>query len=155
MDKETRRQIILDNYQNPMNKGLKEDDSYIFQNTNNDSCIDNIDMMLKEEDGIIKDIVFDGEACAICTSATSILIRSLIGKKIEEAEEILLNYKNMINEKEYDESFGMLFIADIVSFEELHSEIEEILITDTLVENWTYPLIQPKLIEEAKNRGFV
>ena len=46
-------------------------------------------------------------------------------------------------------------MADIVSFEELHSEIEEILITDTLVENWTYPLIQPKLIEEAGNRGFL
>ena len=63
--------------------------------------------------------------------------------------------KTRVNEKEDEESFGMLFIADIVSFEELHSEIEEILITDTLVENWTYPLIQPKLIEEAGNRGFV
>ena len=60
-----------------------------------------------------------------------------------------------MNEKEDEESFGMLFIADIVSFEELHSEIEEILITDSLVENWTYPLIQPKLIEEAKNREFI
>lgn len=63
--------------------------------------------------------------------------------------------KTRVNEKEDEESFGMLFIADIVFFEELHSEIEEILITDTLVENWTYPLIQPKLIEEAGNRGFV
>ena len=63
--------------------------------------------------------------------------------------------KNRVNENADDESFGMLFIADIVSFEELHSEIEEILITDTLVENWTYPLIQPKLIEEARDRGFV
>ena len=44
-----RREIILDNYQNPMNKGLVTDDTYIFQNTNNDSCIDNIDMMLKSE----------------------------------------------------------------------------------------------------------
>ena len=42
----------------------------------------------------------------------------------------------------------MLFFADIFSFEEIHSEIEKILITDDLVENWTYPLIQPKLIEE-------
>ena len=63
--------------------------------------------------------------------------------------------KTRVNENADDESFGMLFIADIVSFEELHSEIEEILITDTLVENWTYPLIQPKLMEEARNRGFV
>ena len=49
----------------------------------------------------------------------------------------------------------MLFVAEIFSFEELHSEIEEILITDTLVEVWTYPLIQPKLVEEAKRRGFL
>ena len=60
-----------------------------------------------------------------------------------------------INENDEDESFGMLFAANIFSFEELHSEIEKILITDTLVENWTYPLIQPKLIAEAKNRGFI
>ncbi len=63
--------------------------------------------------------------------------------------------KTRVNEKEDDESFGMLFIADIISFEELHSEIEKILITNTLVDNWTYPLIQPKLIEEARNRGFI
>ena len=43
-----------------------------------------------------------------------------------------------------NESFGMLFIADVFSFEELHSEIEKMLITDTLVEAWTYPLIQQK-----------
>lgn len=54
-----------------------------------------------------------------------------------------------------DETFGMLFLADIVSFEELHSEIESILITDHLVDHWTYPLIQPKLLEEAKKRGYL
>ena len=48
-----------------------------------------------------------------------------------------------------------VFVADVFTFEELHSEIETILITDTLVENWTYPLIQPKLIAEATNRGFI
>jgi len=63
--------------------------------------------------------------------------------------------KTRVNESENDESFGMLFYADIYSFEELHSEMEEILITDSLVENWTYPLIQPRLLEEAKNRGFL
>ena len=63
--------------------------------------------------------------------------------------------KTRINENMDDESFGMLYYADIYSFEELHSEIEKILITDTLIENWTYPLIQPKLLEEAKNRGVI
>ena len=63
--------------------------------------------------------------------------------------------KTKVNKKIDDESFGMLFFADIFSFEnELHSEIEKILITDDLVDNWTYPLIQSKLLEEAKKRGY-
>lgn len=55
-----------------------------------------------------------------------------------------------------EETYGMLFFANIKTFEnELHSEMEKVFVTDTLVENWTYPLIQPKLIEEAKQRGFI
>ncbi len=63
--------------------------------------------------------------------------------------------KTRINEELGKETFGMLFVADINSFGELNSEIEKILITDNLVDNWTYPLIQPKLIDEAKRRGYV
>lgn len=52
------------------------------------------------------------------------------------------------------ETFGMLYAADIREFDpELHSEIEKIVITDTLPEKWTYPDIQPRLIEEAARRG--
>lgn len=55
-----------------------------------------------------------------------------------------------------EETFGMLYYADINIFEkELHSEIEKIIITDKLPDNWTYPLIQPKLLEEAAKRGFI
>ena len=63
--------------------------------------------------------------------------------------------KTRVNQNDNDESFGMLFVVDIFSFGEINSEIEKIVITDTLVEEWTYPLIQPKLIEEAKRRGFL
>ena len=55
-----------------------------------------------------------------------------------------------------EETFGMLYFAEIFSFEkELHSEIEKIMITDRLINDWTYPLIQPKLIEEARRRGYI
>lgn len=51
------------------------------------------------------------------------------------------------------ESFGMLYYAEITSFEELHSEIEEIFLLEELPEgNWTYPEIQPKLMEEVRRR---
>ena len=64
--------------------------------------------------------------------------------------------KTRYNQNEDDEKFGMLFVADVFSFEdELHSEIEKILISDQLIENWTYPDIQPRLLEEAGRRGFL
>lgn len=63
--------------------------------------------------------------------------------------------KTKINPDDDAISYGMLYAAEVFSFEELHSEIESILITDKLGENWTYPLIQPKLIEEARKRGFI
>ena len=94
MDNNLKREIILDNYQDPLNRGLVEDDSYIKVNTNSESCIDDLDVMMKIVDGKIEDIRFDGEACAISTSATSIMIRSLLGKSVEEAEKILEGLNN-------------------------------------------------------------
>lgn len=62
--------------------------------------------------------------------------------------------KTKVNKNDDEETFGMLFRAEIFSFEEIDSEIEKIVITNELIENWTYPLIQPKLIKEAQKRGF-
>ncbi len=52
-----------------------------------------------------------------------------------------------------EESFGGLYAAEIFSFGELHSEIEEVFLLEEPPEgNWTYPEIQPKLLEEAIRR---
>ena len=116
MDSNLRREIILDNYQEPMNRGLIEDDSYLKVNTNSESCIDNLDFMMKIEDGIVKDIRFDGEACAISTSATSIMIRRILGKKVSEVKKILEEYQHMLHEEEYDEEIlGELMVYDEIS----------------------------------------
>ena len=51
------------------------------------------------------------------------------------------------------ETFGMLYYADIYSFNDtLNSEMECILLLDNLPNNWTYPEIQPNLIEEYEKR---
>ena len=102
MDQNLKRSIMLEHYQNPKNKGLIEDETYLKINMNNESCIDEINLMVKLDGDTIKDIRFDGEACAICTSATSVMIDTLIGKDIKTAERIIENYYNMIEEKEYD-----------------------------------------------------
>lgn len=50
-----------------------------------------------------------------------------------------------------DESFGMLYYAEISKFEnELHNEIEKILLLDKYPTDWTYPEIQPKLLKKVQ-----
>ena len=102
MDNNLKREIILENYQNPKNKGLLNDDSYLKTNMNNESCIDELNLEVKIENGIIKDIRFDGEACAICISSASIMTTTLIGKTKQQVENILQNFLNMLDEKPYD-----------------------------------------------------
>ncbi len=103
MDENLRKSIILEHYSNPINKGLVNDKKYVKINMNSSSCIDNLDFMVKIENGIIKDARFDGEACAISTAASSIMMNLIIGKKIEEVEDIIINYEAMINEESYND----------------------------------------------------
>ncbi len=118
MDPNLKRSLLLENFQNPTNKGLIDDDSYIKVNTNNESCIDELDIMIKIEDNIIKDMRFDGEACAISTSTASVMIKTLIGKSVDEALTIINNYQNMIDEKEYNEEI----VGEAIIYNEIYKQ---------------------------------
>ena len=53
-----------------------------------------------------------------------------------------------------EEKHGMLFYADITSFEpELHSEIEKIYLMNDLPKRWRFPTVYPALLAEAKRRN--
>ena len=113
MDQEVKREIIMENYLHPHNKDFNDNKDYIHVNSNNESCIDNIDLYILIKDDIIADIKFNGEACAISTSSTSIMIKELIGKNIREAVEFIKNFFDMLNEKTYDEkTLGMAMVYD-------------------------------------------
>lgn len=103
MDSNTKREIILDNYSHPFNKNVENTDGYIKVNSNNESCIDNIDLYLRIEDDKITDIKFDGEACAISTASTSIMIKNMIGKSLKEIENYISNFEAMLNEEPYED----------------------------------------------------
>ena len=102
MDSNLRRSVILDNYNNPNNRQRHDNDDYIKTNSRNISCIDNIDVYVKIENNTIKDITYEGEACAISISSSSIISNLLKDKTLEQAKEIINNYYNMIEEKEYN-----------------------------------------------------
>ena len=118
MEPEIKRNIILDHYQNPRNKGLTGNKDYKTINMNNESCIDEVNLEIKVENGIIKDIKFDGEACAICTSSTSIMTDTLIGKTTEEAKKILQNFLNMLDEKPYDKEM----LEEAIVYDDIHKQ---------------------------------
>jgi nitrogen fixation protein NifU and related proteins len=117
MDPELKREIILDNYSNPFHKETKKD-GYLTANSNNASCIDNINIFIKIENDKVVDAYFDGEACAISTASTSIMLRKIIGMSVEEAQEFITNFENMINEKEYDKSS----LGEAIVFDEIYKQ---------------------------------
>lgn len=118
MDENLRREIIMEHYQNPRNKKVIEDPTYEKINTNNASCIDNLDIYIKIEDQIIKDICFSGEACAISTSSCSIMITNLIGKTIEEAKKYVESFENMINEQAFNEDI----LQEALAYNEVYKQ---------------------------------
>lgn len=114
-----KRSIILDNYNNARNRSVPENtDGYVVINSNNQSCIDNINIYLKIKDEIIEDVKYDGEACVIAISSTSILSDMLIGKTVDEAKEILKNYFNMIEEAEYDKEL----LGEALVYEDMYKQ---------------------------------
>ena len=117
-----KREIIMDHYENPRNKGLVDDPRYIKINMNSESCIDDIDIQILVVDNIIKDFRFDGVGCTIATSSTSILSELVIDQSIEKAYEIIKNYDSMIKELEYDEQL----LQEAVVFKDVSKQANRI-----------------------------
>ncbi len=122
MDKEISREIILENFQNPLNKTNVIDEKYQKINTRNPNCIDNIDLYILFDNDIIKDIKFNGEACAISTASTSIMLKNLIGKTIKEAKNYINNFYHMCNKEEYDENI----LNEGLAFQDIYKQSNRI-----------------------------
>lgn len=82
------REIILDHYRNPRNKGSLEHPTHTFQD-DNPLCGDRIRIDLKVNGaGVIEQVRFDGEGCAISQASASMLTEMVLGKSLEEAKAI-------------------------------------------------------------------
>lgn len=101
------RQVIMDHYKNPRNKGLIQDPTYKTVHIKNPTCGDDITIQSKIENGIVKDVKHDGTGCSICCSSASVMSEVLIGKSKDEAVVITENYLNMLANKDYDESIEL------------------------------------------------
>lgn len=82
------REVILDHYKNPGQKGRLDDSDYAFEDEN-PLCGDFLHVDLKVDgSGLVTDAKFDGHGCAISMASADMLLESLIGKTIEEAKQL-------------------------------------------------------------------
>lgn len=102
INNEMMRQIIMDHYQHPLHK-KKPKKGYVSIHSKSENCIDDINVYLKLEKGIVKDCLWDGVACTISTASTDIMCELVINKKEKEARYIIDQYLKMIHEEKFDE----------------------------------------------------
>ncbi len=98
------RSIIMDHYSNPLNKRTPSKEGYEKMHMHSENCIDDINVYLLIENGVVTDACFDGVACTISTASTDIMCDLLKGKNIADAKNIIQQYDNMIHEKPFDDS---------------------------------------------------
>lgn len=97
------RQVIMDHYKSPRNKGLKENEGYVNLRLKNPSCGDDVTIQAKIENNIITSIRHEGSGCSICCSSASVMSEVLKGKTVEEAKAIINDYYNLIKGEDVDD----------------------------------------------------
>jgi nitrogen fixation NifU-like protein len=96
--KQLYQEIILDHNKKPRNFGKLEHASHRAEGLN-PLCGDHIWLMLEVADGTIQGIAFEGESCAICKASASMMTANVKGKRVEEAEQLVREFRDMATGK--------------------------------------------------------
>ncbi|QTN00216.1 SUF system NifU family Fe-S cluster assembly protein [Sediminibacillus dalangtanensis] len=96
------RQVIMDHYKNPRNRGTLADDALTID-MNNPTCGDRIQIHLQVNDGIVEDAKFEGEGCSISLSSASMMTQAIKGKKVDDALKMSKIFSDMMLGKEVEE----------------------------------------------------
>lgn len=101
------RQVIMDHYKHPRNRGTFEDDSLTIE-MNNPTCGDRIFLQFKLAGDIVEDIKFTGEGCSISLASASMMTQAVKGKTIAEALAMSELFSEMMIGKDIDiAKFGL------------------------------------------------
>jgi|TARA_B110000438_G_C15779090_1_gene635464 nitrogen fixation protein NifU and related proteins len=103
------REIILDHNRNPRNYGVLDEGHIIEIEEFNPLCGDKIVLYLQSDKEIIVNVQFTGEGCSISQASASIMTDLMIGKKINEAGDLLDKfrlYMTNLNDNDPDVNLG-------------------------------------------------
>lgn len=96
------RQVIMDHYKNPRNRGNLDNGSVTID-MNNPTCGDRIELHLQIDNGIVHDAKFEGEGCSISMSSASMMTQAIKGKKVEDALKMSSIFSDMMLGEDVEE----------------------------------------------------
>jgi len=96
------RQVIMDHYKYPKNKGLIANTDYLTIHLNNPSCGDEMTVQLYMKNNLITDIRHQGTGCSICCSSASVMSVTLKNHTSEEALSIIKEFYELIKGYPYN-----------------------------------------------------
>ena len=101
------RQVILDHSSHPHHHGTLGDASRKIE-MNNPTCGDVIELTVDLQGNVIQDIAFQGSGCSISTASASMMTDAVLGKTIQEAQQLAENFSQLVlgNEVKKDEQLG-------------------------------------------------
>ncbi len=91
------REIILDHYRSPRNRGELESPPAVRVEGFNPLCGDEIVVTLDVEDGVVADIKIAGTGCSISQSSASLMSAAVKGRTVAEARELIATFKGMMS----------------------------------------------------------
>ena len=99
------REIILDHYKNPRNRGVLAPPA-VRTEGHNPLCGDEIEVYLDVQDGVVADVKISGQGCSISQSSASMMSAAVKGKKVDDVRALVSRFKTMmsIEEGEVDTS---------------------------------------------------
>lgn len=96
------REIILDHYRTPRNRGALETPPAVRAEGHNPLCGDEIEVFLLVDDGVVQDIKIGGQGCSISQSSASMMSQAVKGKPVAEARRVVKAFKAMMSLHEHE-----------------------------------------------------
>lgn len=90
------REIILDHYKNPRNRG-ELDPPAVRAEGHNPLCGDEIQVYLQVEDGVVSDVKISGQGCSISQSSASMMSAAIKGKSLDEVRALVSRFRHMMS----------------------------------------------------------
>lgn len=90
------REIILDHYRTPRNRGALETPPAVVAQGHNPLCGDEIQVYLFVEDGVVRDVKVGGQGCSISQSSASMMTQAVKGKPVADAHRVLDAFRRMM-----------------------------------------------------------